>query len=122
MSAGEWRPIEDRAEADPAKALARWGKIRLERGEQEWVLVAEALPDREGNVKQVRVALRRGGGAFLGPGRTYPAVGTIFESVMVTLSHATLTFQTMDPGDRTRVSQAAQQLLERAGRRIDGQR
>ena len=114
-----WDIVEDRALADPLQALVRWGKVRLVRRDQEFALVADAVQNADGNIRQIRVALRRGGGAFAGPGGTYPAVGTIFDSVTMMLTTPAVSLQAASSTDRGRVRQAARQLLDRAARHLD---
>lgn len=121
MIDSEWRAVEDGVMEDLARVLMVTGRIRLERHSQEFILVAEALRDGDGSAREVRVALRRGGGAFVGPGHSFPAAGTIFDSVAVKLTSSATSLQAVGPGDRSRVSQAAAQLLERAARRIDSE-
>lgn len=113
-----WQAIEDGA-ADVPQALLRRGKVRLERRSQEYALVAEVTRGNDGYVKDVRVALRRGGGAFLGADGSYPAVGVIMDSITITLSTPAVSLPAIASGDRTRIAQAARQVLERAGNRID---
>ena len=121
MIDSDWQAIEDGVTEDLTRALMVAGRVRLERHAQEFILVAETLQDGDGRAREVRVALRRGGGAFVGPGRSFPAAGTIFDSVAVKLSSPATSLQAVGPGDRSRVSQAAAQLLERAARRIDSE-
>jgi hypothetical protein len=121
MIDSDWRAVEDGAATDLLRALVIAGRVRLERRSQEFMLVAEPLRDCDGRAAEVRVALRRGGGAFIGPGGTYPAAGTIFDSVSVRLTTPAVSLQTVSLSDRARMSQAATQLLGRAGRRIDNE-
>ena len=121
MIDSDWQAIEDGVTEDLTRALMVAGRVRLERHAQEFILVAETLQDGDGRAREVRVALRRGGGAFVGPGHSFPAAGTIFDSVAVKLSSPATSLQAVGPGDRSRVSQAAAQLLERAARRIDSE-
>jgi hypothetical protein len=119
MSLGEWQSIEGESAADVPQALLRRGKVRLERGGEEYALVAEVDRGGDGYIKNVRVTLRRGGGAFLGADGSYPAVGAIMDSVNVTLSGPAVSLPSLSSGDRTRIAQAARQVMERVGSRID---
>jgi len=121
MIDSDWQFVEEGTAADLSRALVMAGRVRLERHTQEFVLVAETLHCGDGCTQEVRVALRRGGGAFLGPGHTFPAAGMIFDSVSVRLTSPATSLQSVGLSDRSRVSQAAEQLLERAARRIDSQ-
>ena len=121
MIDSDWQAVEDGAVADLIRSLVISGRVRLERRSQEFSLVAEVLHGGDGRAQEVRVAVRRGGGAFIGPGGSFPAAGTIFDSVTVRLMTPAMSLQAVSPGDRSRVSQAAEQLLERAARRIDSE-
>jgi len=113
-----WQAIEEGA-ADVPQALLRRGKVRLERAGQEFALVAEVTRGGDGYIKEIRVALRRGGGAFLGSDGSYPAVGVIMDSVTVTLSAPAVSLPSIASGDRARIAQVARQVLERTGNSID---
>lgn len=121
MTDSDWQAVEDGGAADPVRALVMSGRVRLERRSQEFMLVAEALQDNDGRAREIRVALRRGGGAFVGPHGTFPAAGTIVDSVSVKLTSPAASLQAVSLNDRARVSQAAVQLLERTARRIDSE-
>ena len=121
MIDSEWQAVEEGVAADLTRALVVAGRVRLERRTQEFILVAEVLQGGDGRAQDIRVALRRGGGAFVGPDGSFPAAGTIFDSVTVRLTTPAVSLQAVSPGDRSRVSQAAAQLLERAARRIDSE-
>lgn len=121
MIDSDWRAVEDVTAADLIRTLVVSGRVRLERRTQEFILVAEALPGGDGRAQDVRVALRRGGGAFVGPGRSFPAAGTIYDSLTVRLMMPAMSLQAVALSDRSRVAQAAEQLLERAARRIDSE-
>lgn len=121
MSQNTWKSIEDDA-AEPAVAMLRRGRVRLEFGDQEFVLVLEPNVAADGRILSVRVALRRGGGAFSGPGRTYPAVGSIYESLMVTLTGAAMNLQSLGPSERGQITSAGRTVLERAARRLNSAR
>jgi hypothetical protein len=114
-----WLSLEDRGQGDLAQAVVTWGRVRLERGDQEFVLVAELNHGNDGRIKDVRVALRRAGGAFIGPQGSFPAVGTIYDSVAVSTTTPATSLHDLGLGDRSRVRQAAKQILDRSGRRID---
>ena len=114
-----WRAPDDGGAADLNRELPARGKLRLEHGDQEYVLIAEPARDRAGRVNEVRVALRRGGGAFVGPRGTFPAVGAIVDSMNLTLTTPAPSLQRLSGGDRARLAQTAHALLERAGRRLD---
>jgi len=114
-----WRAPGDGGSADLGRELAARGKLLLERHGQEYVLVAEPAGDRNGRVHEVRIALRRGGGPFLGPRGSFPAVGTIIDSMSLALTTPAPTLQRLGGGDRARLAQTAHALLERVARRID---
>jgi hypothetical protein len=113
-----WLILEDAAGSDIAAALLRHGKVRLERAEHEFVLVLEVLRNVDGLIKDLRLALRRGGSPFAGPG-IYPAVGTIVDSATVSCANPVASLQVLGAAERTSIRQAARQVLERAGRSID---
>jgi hypothetical protein len=122
VSDGDWKPLEDDA-SDPSLAVLRRGRVRLERADEEFVLVLEPNPGSDGHITSVRVALRRGGGGgFAGPGGTYPAVGSIYESLMVHVVTPAANIQALGSTERGQIRQAAQTVLERAGRRLDARR
>jgi len=114
-----WRSPDDGGAADLDRDLPARGKLRLDFGGHEFVLVAEPGHDRAGRVTEARLALRRGGSPFVGPGGTYPAAGAIVDSMSLTLSAPTLSLQRLGGGDRARLAQTAYALLERAARRLD---
>ena len=118
--AGGWRcPDDGAAVAELARDLPTRGRVRLERGGHEFALIAEAQHDRAGKVNEVRVVLRRSGGAFVGPRGSFPALGSIVDSMSFTVSSPVVSLQRLSGSDRARVCQTAVALLERAGRRLD---
>lgn len=118
MTDAGWQTIEDGA-ADVPQALLRRGKVRLERDGEEFALVAEPARGGDGYLKEIRVALRRGGGAFLGSDGSYPAVGVIMDCITIALSVPAVSLPAIASGDRARITQAARQVMERAGNCID---
>ena len=114
-----WRSPDDGSRADLSRELPAHGRLRLECGSQEYVLVAEPVRDRTGRVHEVRLALRRGGGAFVGPRGTFPAMGSIVDSMSLALATPAPSLQRLGGGDRARLAQTAHALLERVGRRLD---
>jgi hypothetical protein len=121
MIDSDWQAVEDGTAAELIRSLVISGRVRLERRGQEFMLVAEALQGGDGRAQEVRVALRRGGGAFVGPGHSFPAAGTIFDSITVRLTTPAVSLQAVSLADRSKVSQASAQLLERAARHIDSE-